>query len=61
MFFSLLHNILWLVPALTVLGVILARVYEKSGSLWAVMVTHGLFNGVTVVLIYVLLGLGVEL
>ena len=61
LFFSLLHNILWLVPALTVLGVILARVYEKSGSLWAVMVTHGLFNGVTVVVIYVLLGLGVEL
>ncbi|MEE8535077.1 MAG: CPBP family intramembrane glutamic endopeptidase, partial [Kiloniellales bacterium] len=61
LFFSLLHNILWLVPALTVLGVILARVYEKSGSLWAVMVTHGLFNAVTVVVIYVLLGLGVEL
>ena len=60
LFFSILHGILWLVPALAVLGMILARVYEKSGSLWAVTVTHGIFNAVTVVLLYVFLGLGLQ-
>ena len=59
--FSVLHGIFWMVPALTTLGVILTLVYERSGSLWAVTVTHGLFNTVTVVLLYVMLGLGVEL
>ena len=50
--FSLLHGIAWLIPAIFVLGLILAWVYEKSGSLWAAITTHGLFNMISTVLLF---------
>jgi membrane protease YdiL (CAAX protease family) len=59
--FSVLHGIPWLIPSLVILGVILALVYEKSGSLWAVVLTHGLFNATTTILLYTLLALGVHM
>lgn len=53
--FSGLHKIVWLMPALAVIGVILALVYEKSGSLWPAVVVHALFNAIGVVLVYLAL------
>jgi membrane protease YdiL (CAAX protease family) len=53
--FSGLHGIVWLIPALAVIGVILALVYEKSGSLWPAVVVHALFNSTGVVLVYLAL------
>jgi CAAX protease family protein len=59
--FAVLHGIWWLIPALFLLGVALALIYERSGSIWASVVTHGLFNSLTTVLFYLALATGVEL
>lgn len=59
--FSLLHGIPWLVPALAVVGAVLAWVYEKSGSLWVAVLVHGLFNSAGVLAIYGALAQGVPL
>jgi hypothetical protein len=59
--FSGVHRIVWLIPALAVIGVILALVYEKSGSLWPAIAVHALFNSVGVVLVYLALSQGVPL
>jgi membrane protease YdiL (CAAX protease family) len=56
--FSTLHGIPWLIPALTAVGMLLALIYERSGSLWPAVVTHGLFNAINTVLIYVALSQG---
>jgi hypothetical protein len=56
--FSLLHGIYWLMPALIMLGVILAIVYQRSGSILAAAVTHGTFNTITIILLYVGLAAG---
>ena len=56
--FSLLHGIVWLIPAIALLGVLLAVIYEKSGSIWPSIVTHATFNTVTVILLYTLLSQG---
>jgi hypothetical protein len=56
--FSTLHGIPWLIPALTAVGMLLALIYERSGSLWPAVVTHGLFNAINTVLIYVALAQG---
>ncbi len=57
--FSLLHGIIWLIPAVAMLGLILAWVYEKSDSLWASITTHGLFNTISTTFLYVALQSGV--
>jgi membrane protease YdiL (CAAX protease family) len=59
--FSLLHGIPWLIPAIAVLGVLLAVIYEKSGSLWPSIVAHAIFNSVTVILLYTILAQGAVL
>lgn len=59
--FAVLHGIWWLIPALALLGIVLALVYERSGSIWASVVTHGLFNGLTTVLYYIALATGIEI
>ncbi len=59
--FSLLHGILWLAPALFVVGMILALVYEKSGSLWVAVLVHGLFNSAGVIAVYGALAKGIPL
>ena len=50
--FSVLHGIGWLIPALALVGMILALVYERSGSLWPAIMTHGCFNAINTILIY---------
>lgn len=57
--FAVLHSILVLVPALLVVGIALALVYHRSGSLWPVIVMHGLFNAIMIALLYFALKAGV--
>ncbi len=59
--FALLHGVLVLVPALTAVGVALALLYQRCGSLWPVIVAHGAFNSIMIVMLYTLLAAGVEL
>lgn len=59
--FAILHSILVLVPALLVVGIALAVVYHRSGSLWPVIVMHGLFNAIMVALLYIALKAGVSM
>lgn len=50
--FSLLHGIAILIPALFVVGLMLAWIYEKSGSLWPAIVMHSTFNTIMLGLLY---------
>ena len=59
--FAVLHGVWWLIPALFLLGVALALIYQRSGSIWAATITHGLFNSFTTLLYYLALATGVEL
>ena len=53
--FALLHGIPHLIPVIALLGVMLALIYEYNGSLWPAVVAHGLYNSITVILLYALL------
>ena len=59
--FALLHGALILIPALTAIGTALALLYHRCGSLWPVIVAHGAFNAIMVILLYAALAAGVEL
>lgn len=59
--FALAHGILILVPALLAIGIVLARVYERSGSLWPPIIVHGAFNAIMVIALYAALAAGVAL
>lgn len=50
--FSMLHGIAILIPALFVVGLMLAWIYEKSGSLWPAIVMHSAFNCIMLGLLY---------
>ncbi len=47
LFFAVVHASLWSLVPLFIVGFFLAMIYEISGSLWASILTHALFNGVT--------------
>lgn len=51
--FSVLHGIPGLIPAIAVLGLILAWVYEVTRSIWAPVIVHGVYNAVVTTLLYV--------
>ncbi|HZG66294.1 MAG TPA: type II CAAX endopeptidase family protein [Herpetosiphonaceae bacterium] len=53
--FAAAHVIPLLLPALFVVGVILAIVYEYSGSLWTVIALHAIQNSIATTLIFLLL------
>ena len=59
--FALLHGVILLVPALTMIGIALALIYEQSGSLWPAIVTHGVFNTLMIFALYAALASGVTL
>ncbi len=59
--FAALHGAAILIPALTVVGVAFAVIYQRSGSLWPAIVAHGVFNGIMIVLLYAALAAGVKL
>ena len=58
--FALMHGIPTLVPALLLVGGLLAWLYESSGSLWPSIVMHAAFNTIMTTLLYVALGQGIE-
>ena len=43
--FGVVHSNLMSLPVLCLIGIILAILYEKTGSLWAVIGCHAAFNG----------------
>ncbi|SHI41383.1 hypothetical protein SAMN02745181_0070 [Rubritalea squalenifaciens DSM 18772] len=45
--FGAVHGEVWSFIPLSILGIILACVYEFTGSLWSSILTHALFNGVS--------------
>jgi hypothetical protein len=59
--FAMLHGVVILIPALTVVGIAFAVIYQRSRSLWPAIVAHGTFNGVMILLLYIALAAGVEL
>ncbi len=46
--FATAHGELAALPTLFFLGVLLALLYERTGSIWAPIGLHALFNSVTV-------------
>jgi hypothetical protein len=59
--FAILHGVPILIPALTAIGTALALLYHRCGSLWPVILAHGAFNGIMVILLYAALAAGLEL
>ncbi len=59
--FAILHGVPMLIPALTAIGTALALLYHRCGSLWPVILAHGAFNGIMVILLYAALAAGLEL
>jgi hypothetical protein len=57
--FSVAHGIPALIPALAVQGMVLALLYERSGSLWPPIITHGTYNAATIILLYAALASGI--
>lgn len=51
--FASLHFLLPLFPALFLMGLLLAYVYRQSGSIWASILVHGLFNGLMLAMVLV--------
>jgi membrane protease YdiL (CAAX protease family) len=53
-FFAVMHgNLMSLLP-LVVVGLLLARVYEKSGNLLVPICFHGFFNGFSLLMLYIM-------
>lgn len=50
--FGLAHWDLWRAVPLAVGGAILCYFYEKSGSIWATVTAHGVWNGIMSLLVY---------
>lgn len=61
LFFSLLHGLPQLIPALFVVGAVLAVLYHRSGSLWTAILAHGLFNALMVLALYTALAAEVRI
>lgn len=55
------HGIIMLVPALTVTGLVLAVVYEKSRSLWPAIIVHGTINAAMTIALYLALAAEIRL
>ncbi len=59
--FAGVHFIPILLPALFVVGVILAVVYEWSKSLWVPIILHSIQNSLAVIVIFAIAAMGVKL
>ncbi len=59
--FATLHGVPILIPALTAIGAALALFYQRCGSLWPVILAHGVFNSIMVIGLYAALAAGLEL
>lgn len=58
--FSVLHGVPGLIPAIALLGALLAWVYERSGSLWTAVILHGTYNAVVTTVLYAALAQGIR-
>lgn len=56
--FASMHGIPSLIPALLVVGGLLAWLYERSGSLWPSIAMHAAFNAIMTTLLYLALQAG---
>lgn len=45
--FGVIHGSMWSLAPLVVIGILLAVIYEVSGSLWASIICHSLFNSMS--------------
>ncbi len=52
LFFAVMHDSLLLVPAITVVGLVLALLYERHKSIWPCIVAHGAFNAINLISFY---------
>jgi len=53
--FGAVHMVPQLMPALSIMGFVLAAVVERSGSLWPAIIVHGLFNSLMTIAYYTVL------
>jgi len=57
--FSLAHGLPQLMPALFAMGLVLAFIALRSGSLWPAVIVHGTFNSLMTLSVYIALATGV--
>ena len=57
-FFASVHAIPVLMPPLALMGLLLAAVVERSGSLWPAIIVHGVFNSLMTITYYTALASG---
>lgn len=57
-FFASVHLVWFLVPVLFCMGVVLAAIAERSGSLWPAIIVHGTFNSLMTITFYTALAGG---
>lgn len=50
--FAVLHGVAVLIPALMLVGLALAWIAERSGSIWPAIVAHGAFNSFMIATLY---------
>lgn len=53
--FSVVHGVVALIPAIAVLGLILGWIYERTQSIWAPILVHGIYNAIVTTILYVAL------
>jgi len=58
LFFASVHWVWFLVPVLACMGLVLAAIYERSGSLWPAIIVHGTFNSLMTITFYTALAAG---
>ncbi len=49
--FASVHAIPWLIPSFFAIGMVLALLYERSGSLWPPIALHGTYNAINLILL----------
>jgi len=57
-FFASVHMVWFLVPVLACMGLVLAAITERSGSLWPAIIVHGTFNSLMTITFYTALAGG---
>jgi membrane protease YdiL (CAAX protease family) len=60
-FFGSVHMVWFLVPVLACMGLVLAAITERSGSLWPAIIVHGTFNSLMTITFYTALAGGAGL
>lgn len=58
--FSILHGIPGLIPAIMVLGAVLAWTYARTGSIWVPIIVHGTYNAIVTTILYAAIAQGLS-